>query len=102
MRVQRKIWAAADFQNFLARPNTCRPRKKVLFFLVYAYLVSEKILKIGCGPNFSLHARGSPADRAQARDLSSMPALLFGLRVAVSLFFGQGSHGQQFPTSGWV
>ena len=29
LRVQRKIWAAADFQNFLARPNTTRrPRKK--------------------------------------------------------------------------
>ena len=27
-RVQRKIWTAADFQNFLARPNTRRPRKK--------------------------------------------------------------------------
>ena len=26
--MQRKIWAAADFQNFLARPNTRRPRKK--------------------------------------------------------------------------
>ena len=28
LRVQRKIWAAADFQNFLTRPNTRRPRKK--------------------------------------------------------------------------
>ena len=27
-RLQRKIWAAADFQNFLTRPNTRRPRKK--------------------------------------------------------------------------
>ena len=26
--MQRKIWAAADFQNFLARPNSRRPRKK--------------------------------------------------------------------------
>ena len=26
--MQRKIWAAADFQNFFARPNTRRPRKK--------------------------------------------------------------------------
>ena len=26
--MQRKIWAAADFQNFLARLNTRRPRKK--------------------------------------------------------------------------
>ena len=26
--VQRKIWAAADFQNFLARPNSRRSRKK--------------------------------------------------------------------------
>ena len=25
---KRKIWAAADFQNFLARPNSRRPRKK--------------------------------------------------------------------------
>ena len=44
---------------------------------------SEKILKIGRGQNFSLHAQGSPADRAPARDLSSMQAPLFGLRVAV-------------------
>ena len=28
LRTQRKIWAAADFQNFLTRPNTRRPRKK--------------------------------------------------------------------------
>ena len=28
LHMQRKIWAAADFQNFLTRPNTRRPRKK--------------------------------------------------------------------------
>ena len=28
LHMQRKVWAAADFQNFLARPNTRRPRKK--------------------------------------------------------------------------
>ena len=28
LHMQKKIWASADFQNFLARPNTRRPRKK--------------------------------------------------------------------------
>ena len=52
--MQRKIWAAADFQNFLARPNSWSTR-------IWS---SEKILKIGRGPNFSLHhVQGSPADR---------------------------------------
>ena len=62
LRVQRKIWAAADFQNFLARPNTRRPRKKAFFSWSTRIWPSEKILKIGRGPNFSLHAQGSPAD----------------------------------------
>ena len=59
-RVQRKIWAAADFQNFLARPNTRRPRKKAFFSWSTRIWSSEKILKIGRGPNFSLHARKAP------------------------------------------
>ena len=35
LHMQRKIWAAADFQNFLARPNTRRPRKKLLGLRVF-------------------------------------------------------------------
>ena len=65
LRVQRKIWAAADFQNFLTRPNTRRPRKKAFFSWSTWIWLSEEILKFGRGPNFSLHARARlPADRA--------------------------------------
>ena len=46
LRVQRKIWVAADFQNFLARPNTRRPRKK----------------EVGKRRASIYRARGSPSD----------------------------------------
>ena len=51
LRMQRKIWAAADFQNFLAQSwNTRGPRKN--FFLVYAYLVERENFENRPRPKF--------------------------------------------------
>ena len=69
LHMQRKIWAAADFRNFLAQPNTRKPRKKKFFSWSTDIWSSEKNLKIGHVPNFSLHVQGSPADREQGEFL---------------------------------